>query len=135
MPYKREGALKISDHQVRSPMLNAARACQVCHRYPEEEIIARSQSIQNRTIAVQDRAEDALIQLMDAVKAATGRGVPDDRLTKARQLHRQAQWRVDFIASENSRGFHASQEAVRVLAEAIDLARQGQVEAVQLQKP
>ncbi|MGH7133570.1 MAG: ammonia-forming cytochrome c nitrite reductase subunit c552, partial [Phycisphaerales bacterium] len=33
MPYKREGAIKISDHQVRSPMLNVARACQTCHNY------------------------------------------------------------------------------------------------------
>jgi nitrite reductase (cytochrome c-552) len=135
MPYRREGAMKVSDHQVRSPILNAARACQVCHRYPETEITARAQTIQNRTKAVQDRAEDALLQLMDAVKAAKDRGVADDKLTKARQFHRSAQWRVDFISSENSRGFHASQEAVRVLAEAIDLARQGQLEAVQLPKP
>ena len=28
MPYKREGALKISDHHVRSPVLNINRACQ-----------------------------------------------------------------------------------------------------------
>ncbi|HEX4589765.1 MAG TPA: ammonia-forming cytochrome c nitrite reductase subunit c552 [Gemmataceae bacterium] len=135
MPYKREGALKISDHQVRSPILNAPRACQVCHRYSEEEITARAQTIQNRTKAVQDRAEDALLQLMDAIKSAKDRGVPDEKLAKARQFHRSAQWRVDIISSENSRGFHAPQEAVRVLAEAIDLARQGQLEAVQLQKP
>jgi nitrite reductase (cytochrome c-552) len=132
MPYKCEGALKISDHQVRSPLLNAARACQVCHRYPEEEITARAQTIQNRTKDVQDRAEDALLQLMDAIKEAKDRGVSDDKLTKARQFHRSAQWRVDCISSENSRGFHAPQEAVRVLAEAIDMARQGQLEAVQL---
>ena len=31
MPYKREGAMKVSDHWVRSPLLNVARACQACH--------------------------------------------------------------------------------------------------------
>jgi Cytochrome c552 len=41
MPYKREGALKISDHHVRSPLLNINRACQTCHRWPEEELKAR----------------------------------------------------------------------------------------------
>lgn len=132
MPYKREGAMKISDHQVRSPILNTARACQVCHRYSEKEIIDRAQTIQNRTLAVQNRAEDALVQLMDGIQAAQGRGATPEQLAKARQFHRQAQWRVDFIASENSRGFHAPQEAVRVLAEAIDMARQGQLEAVQI---
>jgi nitrite reductase (cytochrome c-552) len=135
MPYKREGALKISDHQVRSPILNSARACQVCHHYPEAEIMARSDAIQKRTKSVQDRAEDALLQLMDSIKAANDRGIADDKLNRARQLHRSAQWRVDFISSENSRGFHAPAEAVRILAEAIDFARQGQLEAVQSQKP
>ena len=35
--------------------------------------------------------------------------------------------RLDFVAAENSMGFHAPQEAARILAEAIDLARQGQI--------
>ena len=46
MPYKREGALKISDHHVRSPLLNISRACQTCHRWPEEELKARVETIQ-----------------------------------------------------------------------------------------
>ena len=46
---------------------------------------------------------------------------------KARALQRRAQWRLDFVYAENSMGFHASQEAARVLAEAIDYARQGKL--------
>ena len=46
-------------------------------------------------------------------------------------MQRKAQWRLDFIAAENSMGFHAPQEAARVLAEATDYARQGQLAAVQ----
>ena len=38
-----------------------------------------------------------------------------------------AQWRVDFINAENSMGFHAPQEAARILAESIDYSRQGYV--------
>ena len=44
-------------------------------------------------------------------------------------LQRKAQWRLDFIAAENSMGFHARQEAARILGEAIDYARQGQLRA------
>lgn len=51
MPYKRDGAIKISDHHVRSPLLNISRACQICHRYPETEILARAEAIQDRTEA------------------------------------------------------------------------------------
>ncbi len=130
MPYQREGAIKVSDHQVRSPMKNVARACQTCHRYPEQEIVARVEAIQQRTQQLQDRAENALIEMMDAILAAKKRGVPAEQLTAAQALHRKAQWRVDFAASENSRGFHAPQETARILAEAIDYARQGQLKAV-----
>jgi hypothetical protein len=42
-------------------------------------------------------------------------------------LQRKAQWRLDFVAAENSMGFHAPQEAARILAEAIDYARQGEL--------
>jgi len=41
-----------------------------------------------------------------------------------------AQWRLDFIAAENSMGFHAPQEAAKVLGEAADYARQGEVAAL-----
>src|SRR5690606_8867961 len=59
MPYKREGAIKVSDHHVRSPLLNTNRACQTCHRYGEDEILARANAIQDRTKRLMDRAEDA----------------------------------------------------------------------------
>jgi nitrite reductase (cytochrome c-552) len=45
-------------------------------------------------------------------------------------LQRKAQWRVDFVNAENSLGFHAPQEAARILGEAIDYARQGQIAAL-----
>jgi nitrite reductase (cytochrome c-552) len=40
---------------------------------------------------------------------------------------------VDFINAENSLGFHAPQEAARILAEAIDYARQGQLKVLSSQ--
>jgi nitrite reductase (cytochrome c-552) len=125
MPYQREGAVKVSDHQVRSPLLNIARACQTCHRYPEEEIKARAEAIQSRHKALMDRAEDALVDLLDALQPVKG----DDttKVKEAQALQRKAQWRVDFINAENSMGFHAPQESARVLGEAIDYARQGQI--------
>jgi nitrite reductase (cytochrome c-552) len=53
-----------------------------------------------------------------------------DLLDEARQLHRQAQLRWDFIAAENSMGFHNPSEALRILAAATDLARQAQIKAI-----
>ncbi len=127
MPYQREGAVKVSDHQVRSPLLNVARACQTCHRYPEEELKARAEAIQARNKALMDRAEDALVELLDALKAAKPNNPEAAAVQQAQALQRKAQWRVDFINAENSMGFHAPQESARVLGEAIDYARQGQI--------
>ncbi len=130
MPYRREGAVKVSDHQVRSPMLQVNRSCQVCHRYSEEELRARVDTIQQRTLVLLDRAENVLIEMYDALKNAEAAGVDPERLQRARELHRKAQWRVDFVLSENSRGFHAPQEAARLLGEAIDFARQAQIDVL-----
>jgi nitrite reductase (cytochrome c-552) len=127
MPYKREGAIKISDHHVRSPLLNIARACQTCHRYEEAEIRERVEVIQSRTKNLLARAEAAVRDLILEIKAAKARNVAEAKVKKAQDLHRKAQWRLDFVIAENSLGFHASQETARILAEACDLARQGQL--------
>lgn len=127
MPYKREGAIKVSDHHVRSPLLNISRACQTCHPKAEAEILARAEAIQDRTRSLMDKAEDATLALILQIEAGQKSGLSDEALASSRKLHRSAQWRLDFISAENSMGFHAPQESARVLGEAIDLARQGEV--------
>ena len=68
-----------------------------------------------------------MVQFIGDLEAAKKAGVPEDRLREVLELHRKAQWRVDFVNAENSMGFHAPQETARILAEAIDYARQGQM--------
>jgi nitrite reductase (cytochrome c-552) len=127
MPYTRVGALKISDHHVRSPLLNVARACQTCHRWPEEELKARAETLQARVFGLRNRALDALVALIADLKASQQAGAAEADLARARDYQRKAQFYVDFVEAENSTGFHAPEEAERVLAESIDYSRQGQV--------
>jgi nitrite reductase (cytochrome c-552) len=127
MPYKREGALKISDHHVRSPMLNINRACQTCHKWSEEELKARVETIQLRTHNLRNLAMDALVDLINDIKAARDAGRTDAGVTTAQDFQRRAQFYVDFIESENSTGFHAPQEAARILGESINFSRKGQL--------
>jgi nitrite reductase (cytochrome c-552) len=127
MPYKREGALKISDHHVRSPLLNINRACQTCHKWSEEELKARVEIIQTRTYNLRNLAMDALVDLINDIKAAKDAGRTDDAVVTAQDFQRRAQFYVDFIESENSTGFHAPQEAARILGESINFSRKGQV--------
>jgi nitrite reductase (cytochrome c-552) len=126
MPYKREGALKISDHHVRSPVLNINRACQTCHKWPEEELKARVEAVQERTYKLRNVAMDALVDLIQDLKAAKGAGKTDSELLRAQDFQRKAQFYLDFVEAENSTGFHAPQEAARILGESIDFSRKGQ---------
>ncbi len=127
MPYKRVGALKISDHHVRSPLLNINRACQTCHKWPEEELKARVEMIQERTFRLRNLAMDALLDLINDLKGAKAGGKTDAELASARDFQRKAQFYLDFVEAENSSGFHAPQEAARILGESINFSRKGQM--------
>ena len=126
MPYQRTGAMKVTDHHVRSPLLNVNRACQTCHRWPEEELRDRVHTIQDRTFQIRNVAMDALLALIDDIGRAKGAGADDTALRMPRDRQRRAQFLLDFIEAENSMGFHADQEAMRVLALSIDESRRGQ---------
>jgi len=130
MPYMRDGASKVSDHWVRSPLLNVNRACQSCHRAEERELLGRVDAIQSRNFELLERGGKAIVDLIEAIVAAKALGVSAEALAPALDFQRKAQFRLDFIAAENSMGFHAPQEAARVLGEALDEARQGQVAAL-----
>ena len=99
----RDGATQVFDPWVRSPLLNINHACQTCHKQSEPEVEAAKQA-----------------------------GATPEQLNPALKLQRTAPWRLDFIAAENSMGFHAPQEAAKTLGEAIDCARQGELAVVRL---
>lgn len=132
MPYTRDGAAKYSSHNVHSPLLNPEPACGQCHTdvdYVVERVDIIQKQVNERMLA----AEDAIIAAIEAIKLANAEvGVDQKSLDEARQLHRHAQMMWDFIAAENSMGFHNPEEALRILGKSTDLARQAQLKALQL---
>ena len=144
MPYQREGSVKVSEHWVRSPLLQVNRSCAVCHPYADDEIKGRVQAIQDRHYALLNRAGQAASQMIDAIVALRksygdadlaawrARVAKEPKLAEIGELQRAAQWRLDYVAAENSMGFHAPQEMSRILGESIDLSRQAQIQAVSL---
>jgi nitrite reductase (cytochrome c-552) len=110
MPYMRVGAMKISDHHIRSPLLNINNA-----------------TIQDRHVDLTHLALGALVELIDAIKAAKEAGATDADLAAALDYHRKASFYIDFVEAENSSGFHADQEAARILGEAVNFCRLGQL--------
>lgn len=130
MPYTRDGAAKFSTHDVKSPLVNPAPACGACHtdvNYATSRVTVIQQAVADTMSAT----EDALVDAIEAIKAAAADPKADQALlAEARTLHRKAQLRWDFVAAENSMGFHNPEEALRILAAATDMARQAQVKAL-----
>jgi len=119
---------RITDHQVNSPVLKLEAACGKCHaKWPATELKARVEQIQGRTTELRDAAMNAVVALIADVEKAAAAGRTDAELVAPRYLQRRAQFMTDFVEAENSVGFHAPQEAARILGLAADLARQGQL--------
>jgi nitrite reductase (cytochrome c-552) len=68
-----------------------------------------------------------LVALIGDIKTAKAAGATDQDLETPRRHQRRAQFLLDFIEAENSMGFHAGQEAMRVLALSLDETHRGQI--------
>jgi nitrite reductase (cytochrome c-552) len=131
MPYVRDGAAKYSDHNIRSPLLQPERACGQCHN-DVDYVTGRVATIQDQVYNTKIATEDAIVDAINAIKAATANTASDQALlAEARELHRQAQFYWDFVSAENSMGFHNPEYVLKVLAQSTDLARQAQMKAAQ----
>ncbi len=123
---KKEGPARITDHHVRSPLLMVSQSCLACHKTADaNEMKARAETIQTRTYNARNLAMDALMDLIGQIKSAKEAGKTDADLAEAREYQRKAQFYLDFIEAENSMGFHAPQEAVRILGESMNFSRLG----------
>lgn len=131
MPYTRDGAAKYSSHDVHSPLLNPEAACGQCHT-DTEYVVGRVNTIQEQVATTKISAEDAIIDAINAIKAAVAAGNADlALLDEARKLHREAQFMWDYVSAENSTGFHNPEYALELLAKSANLARQAQMLAAQ----
>lgn len=100
MPYERTGAMKISNHHVRSPLLNINQACQTCHKADEGELKFRVEAIQERTFNLRNIAMNALMELITDINNAKSAGKTDTDLVAARDFQRKAQFYLDFVEAE-----------------------------------
>jgi len=125
MPYMREGGRKYSSHWVTSPMKHVQASCRTCHTQDERWLLERVQTTQNNVFQLQRIAGQTIARAHDVIgKAGATPEVNQAELNKARELIRNAQWFWDFIAAENSMGFHNPDQTLNTLGQSIDLAHQ-----------
>ncbi|WP_460766508.1 ammonia-forming cytochrome c nitrite reductase subunit c552 [Mariniluteicoccus flavus] len=131
MPYRRDGAMKYSDHQIKSPMVDEVqinRTCLTCHKETEKEMKERVEQIHSRYEHSKDVSFDAFDALVkDLDKARKENSATADRIQLAQNYQRKASFFLDYVVSENSRGFHAPAYTQRILNDVTDASRLGQL--------
>ena len=128
MPYQRNGSIKLSDHQITSPVANYNTACGSCHDTRGDTLENRVKTIQDNFIESRDRSLDATVALINDLKTAVDKGTAtEEELTNARYFQNKASFYTDYLYSENSYGFHAPDYSQRILSQALDAARKGQL--------
>lgn len=124
MPYKSEGGIKYSDHQIMSPLKNVASTCQTCHKDTEEKLKGYVYEYQDKVIEVRNIVEKDLAQVHITAKFAWENGATEAQMKPVLKLIRQAQWRWDFIFASHGAAFHAPVETQRILSHSLDKTHQ-----------
>jgi nitrite reductase (cytochrome c-552) len=135
MPYTRDGAVKFSSHNVHSPLFNPAGSCGTCHT-DVDYVVGRVTLIQNQVATTMFATEDALVEAIDAIKAAAEAPGADAALVEeARQAAPRRPTALGLHRRRKQHGLPQPAGGLRILAAATDLARQAQVKAVQALNP
>ncbi len=132
MPYKSEGGIKFTDHQVRSPLENIENSCQVCHKWSEKDIRTRVEGMQSNHAQMLINAEEVITALHLEIGDAMNLGATDAELENIRTKVSAAQMYWDYVAANNGMGFHAPQECARILNKAFKIASEGRTEVQRL---
>lgn len=106
MNYERVGAMKVTNHQITTPMKDLNASCGTCHS-DTDVLKDRITTIQDRFIESRDRAMDALTALITDIEKAQKDGTPKEQIKLAQEYQNKASFYADYVYSENSYGFHA----------------------------
>jgi nitrite reductase (cytochrome c-552) len=132
MPYVREGAQKISDHKVQSPLNNIENSCMLCHRESKEELIKNVYERQDKVYQQKILLEDLLVKAHIETAYAIKLGATDEQLKPIHQYIRAAQWRWDYVAASHGGSFHSPLECLRIISSGIEKASHARIEIARL---
>lgn len=126
MPYMKAGNEKYSSHWWTSPLKTAEQSCGICHNDGAEARTERVKYIQDKVANQLHKAGRLSEELILSVEAAQKiEGIDNAKLEDAMKFSRRAVWYWDYVAAENSMGFHNPEKALHSLADSIDYSRQG----------
>ncbi len=126
MPYKTDGAVKFSDHQISSPLRNVSASCQTCHRQSEEELVKNVYDRQDAVYGMRMKLEKQLAKVHFKAKFLWDNGATEEQMKPTLALIRKSQWRWDMVHSSHGAAFHAPIESERLLSDGLIYAYQAE---------
>ena len=119
MPYKTDGAVKFSDHQISSPLRNISASCQTCHRQSEDELRKNVYDRQDAVYGMRIKLEKELAKVHFKAKFLWDNGATEEQMKPTLALIRKSQWRWDMVHSSHGAAFHAPIESERLLSDGL----------------
>ncbi|MGF7186348.1 nitrite reductase (cytochrome c-552) [Desulfitispora alkaliphila] len=129
MPKVEDNGQIYTEHWITSPLNNPLDACSDCHTQSADELRETIHTIQENTYDMMQDTMETMSTAIDYIEEARlTEGVNDDLLTQARDAYFVSHLNWEWIAAENSMGFHNPAEA----EEALQIAKNKAEEATSL---
>ncbi len=132
MPYKQEGAIKFSDHHIRSPLENIANTCLTCHRESEAEL----KDVVARKLERKDQLNEIAMDNIAKAHLEAGKalelGAKEGEMSPIQDDIRSAQWIWDYSIASHGSFYHAPEETLRLLSVANEKAQQARLKLVKV---
>ncbi|SFG25418.1 ammonia-forming cytochrome c nitrite reductase subunit c552 [Prevotella sp. KH2C16] len=129
MPYMQKGGIKYTDHHIMSPLANIDRTCQTCHRETEKTLRKNVEEFEDKVFLYAKKLDVELANAHLMAEFAWKHGAREDEMKRCLDDIRKSQWRWDYGMASHGAAFHAPEEVLRLLGDAMMYAKDAQLEA------
>lgn len=128
MPYVREGGVKYTSHQILgNPLDNIGNTCLNCHHDSEEGFRAILKRKLERKYELARKATASIATAHLEAQKAWELGANEEEMRPALMDIRKGQWRWDFALASHGAFFHAPEEMLRIIADAIHYGEEARI--------
>lgn len=132
MPYKVEGGVKFTDHNIGSPLASMETTCLTCHNEPKEKLINEVYERQKSVKESVTSLEESLVRAHVETSKAMELGAVDEELKEIRKNIRHAQWRWDFSVASHPASFYSPVEMERIISSGMEKIQNARIDLARL---
>jgi len=132
LPYTQEGGVKFSHHKIGSPLEHMDQTCLTCHKGKEQELRGLLKDKKERVTKLTHTGLENLSKAHLEAAKAWEVGATEKEMEPILKFIRKSQWRWTYVDSSFGAYIHATDESLRILAEANDYAQQARFELVKV---